>query len=93
MKLFLVFIFTIGLAMADHKATLSVPGMECQMCVQGMKKHFKDVVKNPRKDIQVNLEEDLVELRFSKKVSEKEIRERVQRTGYNVSKIEWKKHK
>ena len=72
---------------AIKQIVVSVPGMVCQMCVQGMKKAFKDSVKDPEKDISVNLDTKKVTLNPNKELSDSEIKEKVQNAGYNAKDI------
>ncbi len=88
MKAF-IFLLLINIAFAGFKVKVDVPGMVCQMCVQGMKKNFKSAVENPDKDVIVDLDKKTVTLNLKQKISEKEIKERVKDAGYNASKILW----
>lgn len=74
-------------SLSATKVVVDVPGMVCQMCVQGMRKGFKDVVKDARKDVQVDLENKKVSLVLSKPISDQEIKKRVKEAGYNAMKI------
>ena len=69
------------------RIVVSVPGMVCQMCVQGMKKAFKDCVKDPEKDISVNLDTKQVTLNPNKKLPDSEIKKRIKNAGYNAKDI------
>lgn len=71
-----------------QQVVVTVPGMVCQMCVQGMKKAFKDVVQDPDKDIIVDLNTKQVKLNLKVNLSDDEIKKRVADTAYNVKKIE-----
>lgn len=71
------------------KVQIKVPGMVCQMCVQGMKKNFKSAVNNVDKDVVVDLEKKLVTVDLKEKISDKEIKERVNDAGYNAESITW----
>lgn len=73
----------------SNKIIVEVPGMVCQMCVQGMKKNFKSAVNNPDKDVIVDLDKKTVTVTLTKKISEKEIQSRVKDAGYNAKKITW----
>lgn len=81
------------LSVSASDVMIKVPGMVCQMCVQGMRKGFKDVVNDPRKDVLVNLENKTVSLKLKNKITDDEIKKRIKDAGYNVSKITWSKSK
>lgn len=70
-----------------EKVSVSVPGMVCQMCVHGMKKAFKNDVKNPNKDISVNLDTKIVHLNLDRTLSDSEIKRKIKNAGYNASSI------
>jgi copper chaperone CopZ len=70
---------------------VEVPGMVCQMCVQGMKNSFEEVVKDPEKDVLVDLDKKTVIVKLKKTISDQEIEERVKDAGYNAKKITWLK--
>ena len=70
-----------------QKVLIEVPGMVCQMCVQGMQKNFKTAVVDPEKDVIVDLDKKTVTVTLKKKISEKEITDRVNDAGYNPEKI------
>jgi copper chaperone CopZ len=72
---------------------VEVPGMVCQMCVYGMKKHFKSAVKDSEKDIIVDLEKKTVLVKLSKTISDDDIKKRVKDAGYEAGKITWKETK
>lgn len=92
MKSYLLFlIFTFSSFTFAKTVKIDVPGMVCQMCVQGMQKNFKEVVNNPQKDVIVDLDKMTVTVTLSKEITEKEIRNRVQDAGYNAKKIDWLK--
>ena len=71
------------------KVQVKVPGMVCQMCVQGMKKNFKSAVENSEKDVVVDLDKKTVTLDLKSKISDEEIKKRVNDAGYNAKKIKW----
>ena len=87
-KLFLILLVLPILSFAKT-IKVEVPGMVCQMCVQGMKKNFSEVVKDAKDDVKVNLETKIVTVKLSKEISEDEIKERVKNAGYNAKKITW----
>jgi len=70
-------------------AKVDVPGMVCQMCVQGMKKNFSSVVNNPDNDVVVDLDQKTVTVKFNTEVTEEIIKEKVQDAGYNAASILW----
>jgi copper chaperone CopZ len=65
-----------------------VPGMVCQMCVQGMQKQFKSTVKNPEQDVLVDLDTKMVTLKTISPITDEDIKQRVQNAGYNAEKIQ-----
>lgn len=87
----LLVIPSVTIAKANKKVSISVPGMSCQMCVHGIKKHFKSVVKNVDEDINVDLGSDMVFLNLSKEITEEEIKKRIKDAGYNAKEITWAK--
>lgn len=87
-KIFMIFLLLPTIAFAQ-KIVVDVPGMVCQMCVQGMQKNFKTAVENPQKDVIVDLDKKTVTVNLKKKISEEEIKERVADAGYNAKKITW----
>lgn len=89
-KYFLMLMILPVLAFAKT-VKVEVPGMVCQMCVQGMKKNFSEVVKDANKDVMVDLDSKIVTLNLSKEITDDEIKERVKNAGYNAKKITWAK--
>lgn len=89
MKPILILMLSLSLNAFAQKVVVSVPGMVCQMCVQGMKKNFKTAVKNSDKDVVVDLDKKTVTVNLKEIISEKEIKERVNDAGYNAEKITW----
>lgn len=89
MKLAIVLLLGLSLNVFAEKIVVTVPGMVCQMCVQGMKKNFKTVVKSSDKDVIVDLDKKTVTVNLKEKISEKEIRKRVNDAGYNAKAITW----
>ena len=87
--IFLMLISTSLVAQVNVK--IDVPGMVCQMCVFGMKKNFKSVVKDAEKDVVVDLDKKTVVVNLKEKISEDEIKKRVNDAGYNAKKITWLK--
>ena len=89
MKKFLIFgLLVFSLMAFAEKVVISVPGMVCQMCVQGMQKAFRNAVKDPDKDIVVDLDTKTVTLNLKTALTDKQIKERVKGTGYNAKKID-----
>ena len=87
MKLILMMLMMIpGLSFAE-KVQIHVPGMVCQMCVQGMQKQFKSAVDDAEKDVLVDLDSKVVTVTTLAPISDKEIKERVKNAGYNAEKI------
>jgi len=72
---------------SENRVIVSVPGMVCQMCVHGMRKVFKDSVKDAEKDVQVDLGKKTVTLRLITALSDEDIKKRVVQAGYQVNKI------
>ena len=70
-----------------QKVTIDVPGAVCQMCVQGMKKAFKDAVQNEERDIIVNLDTKKVILNLVTNLTNVEISKRIKDAGYNAQSI------
>ena len=89
MKKFLLILMLLPSLAFAKKIVVDVPGMVCQMCVQGMKKNFKTAVVNPEKDVIVDLDKKTVTVTLTKNISEKEIKKRVEDAGYNATKITW----
>lgn len=87
-KLILILVLLPTLAFAE-KIVVDVPGMVCQMCVQGMQKNFKTAVVDPQKDVLVDLDNKTVTVNLKEKISEEEIKKRVADAGYNAKKITW----
>ena len=75
-------------AMAAEQISVKVPGMVCQMCVQGMRKAFKDVVVSPDRDVKVDLEKKLVHVKLKSSLTDDEIKKRIRGTGYKAQAIE-----
>ncbi len=71
-----------------EKITITVKGMVCSFCAQGIKKTFS---KNENvKDIQVDLDKKVVELETSagSSISDEELQRTINDAGYDVVKIE-----
>jgi len=68
---------------------VDVPGMVCQMCVQGMKKNFSSVVADSETDVIVDLDKKTVKVTFNTNVTEELIKEKVNDAGYNAKTLTW----
>lgn len=93
MRLLYLFILLFSFSVFANKVVVQVPGMVCQMCVQGMQKNFKTAVNNPEKDVLVDLDKKTVTVTLKEKISDDEIKERVQNAGYNATEIKWVEEK
>lgn len=71
----------------SKEVVVSVPGMVCQMCVHGMRKAFKDAVKNANQDVHVDLASKRLRLNLSAQLSDDEIKQRVRNAGYKAQAI------
>ena len=91
MKIFIFLMLISTTLFAQAYVKIDVPGMVCQMCVFGMKKNFKSVVNDPEKDVFVDLDKKTVVVNLKEKISEDEIKKRVNDAGYNAQKITWLK--
>ena len=89
MKFILALMLILSLNTFAQKVVVEVPGMVCQMCVQGMKKNFKSAVQNSEKDVVVDLDKKTVTVDLKEKISDKEIKKRVNDAGYNAKTITW----
>jgi len=89
MKIFIFLMLISTSLFAQTNVKIDVPGMVCQMCVFGMKKNFKSVVSDAEKDVIVDLEKKTVVVNLKEKISEDEIKKRVNDAGYNAKKITW----
>lgn len=78
-----------NIAISQVRVKLDVPGMVCQMCVFGMKKNFSEVVLDKEKDVIVDLDKKTVTLSLKEKISDEEIKKRVNDAGYNAQSITW----
>lgn len=87
MKKILLALLLISVSSIAEEIKVHVPGMVCQMCVQGMQKQFGSAVKNVEKDIIVDLDTKIVTVKTKSKLSDEEIKKRVQNAGYNAEKI------
>ena len=91
MKIFVMFLLLQTQFLWSQTVEIKVPGMVCQMCVQGMKKNFKTVVNNPDKDVLVDLDKKKVTVHLKEKIDEENIKQRVRDAGYNAESITWMK--
>ena len=87
MKYLFALVFLIPFSIFAETVKVHVPGMVCQMCVQGMQKQFQSVVKDVEMDIQVNLDTKTVTVKTVAPIEDSDIKERVKNAGYNVKKI------
>ena len=90
MKIFtLLCLLFSNISFSQVKVKVDVPGMVCQMCVFGMKKNFSEVVNDKEKDVLVDLENKTVTVHLKEKISDDEIKKRVNDAGYNAHTITW----
>ena len=87
----IILLLLITFSVFSQEVTVETPGIVCQMCVYGLKKHFKSVVDNPDKDIIVDLDKKFVKVNLKTKISEDDIKKRVKDAGYEAGKITWSK--
>ena len=88
MKYFYILCFlAMPFFVSAQSVTLTIPGAVCSMCLRGMKKVFKDAVKNPETDISLDLNTKKLQLNLSTALSNQEIKERVKNAGYNAKNI------
>lgn len=85
----LIFTLFLSFSLQAKEVLVDVPGMVCQMCVYGMKKHFKTAVNNPDKDIIVDLDKKTVRVNLNTEITNENIKERVKKAGYEAGKITW----
>ena len=89
-KLMVVLIIGMSLNLQAQEIMVSVKGMVCSFCAQGIEKNFKtqDSVKN----IEVDLSKNFVKLTLKEKQSleDSTIKKLIEDAGYNVEKIERK---
>ena len=86
-SLFLILAAFTVLPAFSYKVKVDVPGMKCAMCVHGMRKVFKDSVKNPETDVKVNLDTNTLTLDLTRPLSDEEIKSHVKNAGYNAKSI------
>ena len=87
MKKLLLALLLTSASMFAEEIKVHVPGMVCQMCVQGMQKQFKSAVINAEKDVSVDLDKKIVTVNTKEVLTDEEIKKRVQNAGYNAEKI------
>jgi copper chaperone CopZ len=87
MKRTITLMFLLNFSTLAETVKIHVPGMVCQMCVQGMQKQFKSVVKDAEKDVLVELDTKVVTVTTIAPITDKDIKERVNNAGYNAEKI------
>ena len=88
---YLLFSFLIfsSVGFSQVRVQVDVPGMVCQMCVFGMKKNFSEVVGDKDNDVIVDLEKKTVTVNLKEKITEEEIKRRVNDAGYKAEVITW----
>lgn len=91
MKTIALILTLMSFGVLAETVVIKVPGMVCQMCVQGMKKNFKSAVTDPDKDVIVDLDNKTVTVSLKSKISDEEIQKRVNDAGYNAKEITWTK--
>ncbi|NCN27950.1 heavy-metal-associated domain-containing protein [bacterium] len=91
MKKLLLLITLLSTSAFATTIEVKVPGMVCQMCVQGMKKAFKKYVANADKDILVDLDTKIVTLTPNTEITDEQIKSGVKDAGYNADEINRKK--
>lgn len=87
MKYIITLLLLISFSAFAETVKIHVPGMVCQMCVQGMQKQFKSAVKDAEKDVLVDLDTKVVTITTVNPITDKDIKERVNNAGYNAEKI------
>lgn len=80
-------LFFIAFTLKAETIKVHVPGMVCQMCVQGMQKQFKSAVNNVETDVQVDLDKKIVTVKTKAPITDENVKKRVQNAGYNAEKI------
>ena len=87
MKVFLLALMVSASSFAGEKIDITVKGMVCSFCSQGITKKFKE---EKVKNVEVNLEKHLVslELNDNQKLSHEKIEQILKDSGYGVEKIE-----
>ncbi len=83
----IISLFFIAFSTKAETIKVHVPGMVCQMCVQGMQKQFKSAVNDAETDVQVDLDEKIVTLKTKVPITDDDIKKRVQNAGYNAKRI------
>ena len=85
----LLALLTSGLVFAGEKVEITVKGMVCSFCSQGITKKFNDIGV---KAVDVNLEKHLVSLELAdeQKLENAKIETLLKDAGYGVEKIERK---
>ena len=88
MKYFYILWFlAIPFFVSAQSVTMTIPGAVCSMCLRGMQKVFKDAVKNPETDVNLDLNTKKLRLNLSVALSNQEIKKRVASAGYNAENI------
>lgn len=85
---FIVLAFVSTPVIAEERVKITVKGMVCSFCSQGITKKFKE--QNGLKDIKVSLEEHLVSFTVNngQKIENEKIETILKDAGYGVEKIE-----
>lgn len=88
MRILLTISLLLSFSLKAETVKVHVPGMVCQMCVQGMQKQFGSAVKNTETDVLVDLDTKMVTVKTINAITDADIKKRVQNAGYNAAKIE-----
>ena len=89
-KIFLILVFIVSTNLiASEKKNITVKGMVCSFCSQGITKKFKDAGV---KSVNVSLEKHLVEIELAEgqKLNDEQVTSLLKDAGYGVEKIESK---
>jgi copper chaperone CopZ len=85
----LVFLFAISSSFAGGKdIKVSVKGMVCGFCAQGITKKFKDRKEVETIDVSLEKKTVLIKIKEGESLSDGTITEILTNSGYNVEKIE-----
>ena len=77
----------LSLGVFANEVQVKIPGMVCQMCLFGMRTHFKDSVKDPKKDVHIDFDKGILSLKNLSPLTDDEIKARVEKAGYNAKEI------
>ena len=89
MRIFFVFLFLLTPATVwAESVTITVKGMVCSFCAQGIKKTFGK--ESAVESVNVNLDEKIVSLKFraGESIDDERLKTFIADAGYNVEKIE-----